>query len=218
MPAGKTDQVQPIDRGLGRHLKIYMGKEEHEWLEDDDNLQKYENNELTASDRRILIATWYCKAFDLVCESEALAKYFLHAGGLLTADGSDDNLITLEGVPKGKTIIWDDDELDASQQRNEPLEVVPDPDDVGPRTIPRWTSLAVTTSSTVRTKRTRTMPHPRRAWRRQAFIRLSYRQRAAARDRAHTKGRDAGDAHRLLHALLLAECGLVCGCSTGGQW
>ena len=130
VPAGKTDQVQPIDRGLGRHIKIYMGQEEHEWLEDDDNLQRYENNELTASDRRILIATWYCKAFDRVVESEATRKYFVHAGGLLTADGSDDNLISLEGVPKGKTFTWDDDErLDASHQ---PLEVVPDPEDVGP--------------------------------------------------------------------------------------
>jgi hypothetical protein len=28
VPPGKTDQVQPIDRGLGRHIKIYMGQEE----------------------------------------------------------------------------------------------------------------------------------------------------------------------------------------------
>lgn len=39
-----------------------MGKEEDEWLEDDDNLAKWENNELTASNRRILLATWYVKA------------------------------------------------------------------------------------------------------------------------------------------------------------
>jgi hypothetical protein len=56
VPKNKTDQVQPIDRGLGRAIKIYMGKEEDDWLEDDDNLSKYENNELTASARRILIA------------------------------------------------------------------------------------------------------------------------------------------------------------------
>ena len=61
VPAGKTDQVQPVDRGKGRQIKIYIGQEEDKWLEDDDNLQKYENNELTASDRRILLANWYCK-------------------------------------------------------------------------------------------------------------------------------------------------------------
>jgi hypothetical protein len=32
---------------------------------------------------------------------EAKWKYIQHAGGLLTADGSDDHLIKLEGVPAG---------------------------------------------------------------------------------------------------------------------
>ena len=40
---------------MGRAIKIFMGKEEEEWLEDDENLSKWENNELTASDRRIFI-------------------------------------------------------------------------------------------------------------------------------------------------------------------
>ena len=47
-----------VDRGKGRHIKILIGQEEDAWLEDDDNLQKYENNELTASDWRILLANW----------------------------------------------------------------------------------------------------------------------------------------------------------------
>ena len=62
VPAGKTDQTQPVDDGLRRQIKIYMAKEEDEWLEDDTNLQKWESNELTASDRRILLAQWHCKA------------------------------------------------------------------------------------------------------------------------------------------------------------
>ena len=74
VPPNKTDQVQPIDRGLGRQIKIYMGDEEDEWLEDDDNLQKWENNELKASDRRILIAQWYCTAYQKAVESIAMRK------------------------------------------------------------------------------------------------------------------------------------------------
>ena len=35
-----------------------MGQSQDEWLDDDDNLAKWENNELTAGDRRILIACW----------------------------------------------------------------------------------------------------------------------------------------------------------------
>ena len=82
-----------------------MGQEEHEWLEDDDNLSKYENNELTASDRRILIATWYCKALERLDEGSQNRKYFEHAGGLLTADGTDDELIKLEGTPPNYKLI-----------------------------------------------------------------------------------------------------------------
>ena len=52
-----------VDRGKGRHIKILIGQEEDSWLEDDENLHKYENNELTASDWRILLANWYCKAY-----------------------------------------------------------------------------------------------------------------------------------------------------------
>ena len=56
----------------------------------------------TGSDRRILIAQWYCKAFQKACEGDAKRKYFEHAGALMTADGSGDDLIKLEGVPKGE--------------------------------------------------------------------------------------------------------------------
>ena len=40
VPPNKTDQVQPVDRGLGRHIKLYLGQEMDAWLDDDDNLDK----------------------------------------------------------------------------------------------------------------------------------------------------------------------------------
>eukprot|EP00966_Prymnesium_polylepis_P086578 2003741-Prymnesium_polylepis.1 len=111
-----------------------MGQEEHAWLEDDENLKKYENNELTASDRRILLATWYCKAYHRSNQGGANRKYFEHAGGLLTADGTDHHLIKLEGVPKGKPFSWEDDPLDAlPPEPDAPPEVIADPEDVGPQ-------------------------------------------------------------------------------------
>ena len=39
-----------------------------EWLDDDDNLTKWEDNSLTASDRRILLANWFCKACNKALE------------------------------------------------------------------------------------------------------------------------------------------------------
>ena len=100
-PPNETDQVQPIDRGLGRHIKTYIGRFMDEWLDEEDNLNKWENNSLTASDRRILLAIWYHKATLQALEGDAKRKYFEHAGALLTADGSDDHLIKLEGTPAG---------------------------------------------------------------------------------------------------------------------
>ena len=75
-----------------------MGQQLDEWLDDDDNLEKWEDNKMSASDRRILLATWYSKAVQRALEGEAKWKYFQHAGALLTADGSDDDLIKFEGV------------------------------------------------------------------------------------------------------------------------
>ena len=51
-----------------------------------------------------LLANWYYKACKKALEGEAKMKYFQHAGALLTADGSDDDLIKLEGVPRGYKI------------------------------------------------------------------------------------------------------------------
>ena len=60
---------------------------------------------LTASDRRILLANWYKKAVTKALQGDAKRKYFEHAGALLTADGSDDHLIKLEGAPAGYKLI-----------------------------------------------------------------------------------------------------------------
>ena len=75
-----------------------------EWLDDEDNLTKWEDNSLTASDRRILLATWFFKACNKALEGGAKRKYFEHAGALLTADGTDDNLIKFEGTPPGYVV------------------------------------------------------------------------------------------------------------------
>ena len=39
---------------MGRQIKVYLGQLLDEWLDDEDNLEKWESNKLTASDRRIL--------------------------------------------------------------------------------------------------------------------------------------------------------------------
>ena len=39
VPPNNTDQVQPIDRGIGRLIKQYLGQELGAWLEDDENME-----------------------------------------------------------------------------------------------------------------------------------------------------------------------------------
>ena len=65
VPPNETDQVQPIDRGLGRQVKLYIDQQLDEWLDDDENLSKWEDNTLTASDCRILLACWFYVGFTL---------------------------------------------------------------------------------------------------------------------------------------------------------
>ena len=38
-------------------------------------------------------------------QGEAKSKYFEHAGALLTADGTDDDLVKFEGAPAGYKVV-----------------------------------------------------------------------------------------------------------------
>ena len=70
-------------------------------MDDDDNLAKWEENKLTASDRRTLLANWYYKAVLRALEARGRRQdQVLPARGCPT-DGTDDDLIKLEGTPYG---------------------------------------------------------------------------------------------------------------------
>ena len=97
LPPGKTDELQPVDDGMGRNTKVNMAQEEDAWLDDDDNMEKWESNKLSAGDRRVLMATWFFEAFKKACEGRAKRAYFEHTAALMTANGQDDHLIRFEG-------------------------------------------------------------------------------------------------------------------------
>ena len=59
------------------------------WLEDDDNLDKWEDGKLRAGDRRILITHWLEKAVKVVHENlHALWRYHERTGSIITVDGT----------------------------------------------------------------------------------------------------------------------------------
>ena len=100
-PANKTDQVQPVDAGVGRMLKVEVGRQLDIWLGQADNLEKWESNKLTASDRRVLITQWVGPAMDIVdSRPDYRFRLFENCGMAMTVDGSGDERITLEGLNK----------------------------------------------------------------------------------------------------------------------
>ena len=58
LPPKCTDEVQPVDAGYGRLFKVLVGKSLDAWLLNGDNVERWESNKLTASDRRVLITQW----------------------------------------------------------------------------------------------------------------------------------------------------------------
>lgn len=118
LPKNCTDIVQPVDGGAGRYVKQHVAANQNDWLDDDDNLEKWEGATISASDRRILTTKWVrpfnmlfaflfgaasaCvqvgSAFSRVVVGSSMAKYFVSTGCLMTIDGSDDSKIRPEGV------------------------------------------------------------------------------------------------------------------------
>ena len=102
LPPKCTDEVQPVDAGYGKLFKVYVGQALDKWLLDGDNVEKWESNKLTASDRRILITQWTGEAAKKIDSDTAYRKRLFEKTGLaMTADSSDDDLINLQGVERG---------------------------------------------------------------------------------------------------------------------
>ena len=98
-PGGCTDALQPIDAGLRACIKAEVGKLLDTWLENGDNLKRWESNALTVSDRRVLLTKWVATAVDIVdtCPNYRF-RLFEKTGSLMTADETCDERINLEGL------------------------------------------------------------------------------------------------------------------------
>lgn len=96
--------LAPVENGLGAYVKYKISQLQEDWLENDSNMDKWEANLLTASERRVLIVKWAAIAVEAAySRREMLWKYFEGAGALMTADGTCDDKIKLEGWDKADT-------------------------------------------------------------------------------------------------------------------
>lgn len=99
LPKNCTDIIQPVDAGYGRELKRQIAYSFQEWTENDDNLDRWEDGNLTAGDRRILITHWVANAVKVVnAKLDTLWRYFEKTGCLMRIDGTGDELITPQGL------------------------------------------------------------------------------------------------------------------------
>ena len=133
---------QPVDAGIGYLFKKLISKAQDKWLELEDNIDIWMGNSdkiLSTSQRRILIAQWVGEAFEELKSpnyDNMRKRCFEKIGCLLTADGSNDDLVQPEGLKDYKVmppLPMPGPEVCAEfvvpEPDSEPLDIAPENDD-----------------------------------------------------------------------------------------
>lgn len=100
-----TDLWQPVDAGYAQVLKALISKEQQSWLDTESNSDRWFGNEnpYSAKERRILITNWAGEAWKKLSDDEKYVDFrrrlWEKTGCLITADGTNDDLIKPEGLP-----------------------------------------------------------------------------------------------------------------------
>ena len=103
-PPNKTQHWQPIDAGhVGAVLKQIARGFFETWMEDTTdgtpNYVRWEENRLSASDKRIMLTYIYGNAYQMLCSAKydvLRERAFLKTGMLLTLTGENDHVVELE--------------------------------------------------------------------------------------------------------------------------
>ena len=137
-----TNFIQPIDAGLGRCVRVSIGFFLDKWLVmDDDNMEKWETNAMTAPERRIFISELVgAKVMEYVMTDDTMAHMrisaFRRTGCLITKipNETHDKEIKPQGMPLGSFTVPTErnNELEDEQDEDEenPIEPMDDNDAV----------------------------------------------------------------------------------------
>ena len=82
----------------GAQLKEDYYRAQEEWLEDEENLKKWEEQTISAGDRRILITHWLAEAAERFRKRGTCAASWSRTGCGMSIDGSGDDAIVVSGV------------------------------------------------------------------------------------------------------------------------
>ena len=104
---------QPVDAGVAQTLKQLVRQAHREWLNFDDNADRWlgHENTFSAMERRILITYYSDVAWTKFTTDEKYAQViynaFVRTGCLLTVDGSRDHLVQPQALPmKSQTLTY----------------------------------------------------------------------------------------------------------------
>jgi hypothetical protein len=99
-PPDCTDVVAPVDHHVGAHIKVVLAKFFHAEIEA--HQEEWEDGNLSASCRRMLMAHWVVLAWRKIKQKKHLMRQsFVSTGFLIAKDGSEDHKIKMSGLPEG---------------------------------------------------------------------------------------------------------------------
>ena len=121
VPGGCTSLVQPVDVVFNAPFKAAVEKIAQKHMLD--NLDLYVHGKFTASERRVLLSKWIGEAWEKVCtKPELITRGFRKCGISIAVDGSEDEVININGVDDytvGSIESSDDDDDDINSEPGE---------------------------------------------------------------------------------------------------
>ena len=96
LPGGLTDIMQLIDKELGHLVKHYLGEEHSSWCVEGDNNRRWMEG-MALWEKRVHLTHMLQKAYARACSQYDFEKNAAQLGMLMTADGTGDGLIKLQG-------------------------------------------------------------------------------------------------------------------------
>ena len=96
--AGNTDEIQVVDAGFGKLVKAETEEVLTDWLKDDTNYEEWIGGRMSASRKRIMMTHWYAAGYERACAKFNFEEVFYRTGSNLSADGSSDDRIALQGL------------------------------------------------------------------------------------------------------------------------
>lgn len=133
---GATNLWQPVDAGYAASLNALIAIEHRQWLDTDNHSERWFGNEepYTAKERRILTTQWAGDAWIALSSpkyDKQRKKCWSMTGCLVTADGSEDELVKPKGldhyvVPPPSIVDPSNAEPQENRDEVEPTELDPD--------------------------------------------------------------------------------------------